>query len=61
MNKYMLLEAEPLTQDQIDIAIKRAHVMRSEATWTVFAKCGQWIFKRFNSHASGGSNLAHSA
>ena len=60
-NKYMLLEAQPLNQDQIDQAIKRAHVMRSEAAWTVFVKVGTWFSKKLHSSAQDRSNLAHSA
>lgn len=61
MQKYMILEAEPLTRAEIDAAIKRAHQMRSEEAWTVFVKCGSWISNLFHSNASGGSGLAHSS
>ncbi len=61
MNKYMLLEAQPLTQDQVDQAIKRAHSMRSEAAWGVFVALGSWISKKFHTDAQDGSGLAHSA
>ncbi|WP_417821639.1 RSP_7527 family protein [Terasakiella sp.] len=62
MDKYMLLEAEPLTQKDIDLAIQRARVMRSEAAWNVFATISAWISKQFHSNnAAGGSGLAHSS
>ncbi|NVK20178.1 MAG: hypothetical protein HWE30_15885 [Methylocystaceae bacterium] len=61
MNKYMILEAEPLTRDEIDAAIVRAHHMRSEEAWNVFVKIGSWVSKFFHSNASGGSGLAHSS
>ncbi|WP_419799412.1 MAG: RSP_7527 family protein [Terasakiella sp.] len=62
MEKYMLLEAEPLTQKDIDLAIQRARVMRSEAAWNVFATISAWVSKRLHSNdAAGGSGLAHSS
>lgn len=61
MDKYMLLEAKPLSRKDIDLAIERAHVLRSEATWNVFSKLGSWISKHFHSNAAGGSGLAHSS
>lgn len=61
MTEYMILEAQPLTRDQVDIAIKRAHVIRSEATWTVFVKCGAWLSKKLHFSAQDDSGLAHSA
>lgn len=61
MSKYMILESEPLTRDQIDAAIARAHKVRSEAAWTVFVKMGSKVSKLFHSNVSGGSGLAHSS
>jgi len=59
--EYMLLEAQPLSQADIDLAIKRAHVMRSEAAWNVFSKIRSWVSKQFHSNMTGGSGLAHSS
>jgi hypothetical protein len=61
MDKYMLLESEPLTQKDIDLAIKRARVMRSEAAWNMFSKIGSWFSKPTHTNAAGGSGLAHSS
>ncbi len=61
MDKYMILEAKPLTRSEVEAAIKRAHQLRSEETWTVFVKVGSWISKLFHSNATSGSGLAHSS
>lgn len=61
MSKYMILEAEPLTREQVETAMKRAHVVRSEAAWSVFVKLGGWFSKKFEFNAKDGSGLAHSA
>jgi len=64
MSKYMILEAEPLSQADIQIAIKRAHKLRSEATWNVFVKLSDKLSKLFHfgtSDSNSGSGLAHSS
>ncbi|MDV7340055.1 hypothetical protein RYZ26_10655 [Terasakiella sp. A23] len=61
MNKYMILEAQPLSREDVDAAILRAHQIRSEETWTVFVKLGSWVSKLFHSNVTGGSGLAHSS
>lgn len=61
MNEYMILEATPLSQAEIDQAIKRAHELRSEATWTFFIKVRQFFSKLVHPNVSGGSGLAHSS
>lgn len=61
MRTYMILDSEPLTRDQIDAAIARAHTVRSEAAWGVCAKIGSKISKLFHSNVAGESGLAHSS
>lgn len=61
MSEYMILEAKPLSQADVDQAIKRAHELRSEATWNFFIKVRQAISKRLHPNVPGGSGLAHSS
>ncbi|SCA57426.1 hypothetical protein MTBPR1_50182 [Candidatus Terasakiella magnetica] len=60
MQDYMILEAQPLTQQDIDKAMARAHVLRSEATWTFFSTLRSWVSKQLHLNVSGSSKLAHS-
>ncbi|WP_135080186.1 hypothetical protein [Terasakiella sp. SH-1] len=62
MNKeYMILEAAPITQRDIKVAMQRAHRLRSEAAWSFFGSMGAWVFKQLHLNVSDHSKLAHSS
>ncbi len=61
MDQFMLFDAKPLSQKEIDQAIQRAHVMRSAAVWSICIAIASKVSKLFHSKVSGGSGLAHSS
>lgn len=61
MKNYMMLEASSLNRDEIELAIKRARVLRSEAVWAFSQSISAKISKLFHSNTQDGSDLAHSA
>ena len=61
MKDYMMLDANSLSHDEIELAINRARVLRSEATWEFFQAVSAKIRKLFHSNSQDGSDLVHSA